>query len=96
MYLFVALNTQGVVLWQGSNLIIYAAKWEGSLARKLKRIGSHRREVDISDAIEILAHMVNEHGGPLTWGAIESRDEIMYTPLDNNAITCVAKAYIER
>lgn len=54
MYLFVALNTQGVVLWQGSNLIIYAAKWEGSLARKLKRIGSHRREVDISDAIEII------------------------------------------
>lgn len=34
---------QNVVLWRGTNLVIYAIKWEWSLARKLKRIGSSNR-----------------------------------------------------
>lgn len=63
---------QGVVLWQGTNLIIYAAKWEWSLARKLKRIGSQRRDIDVSDAVEILAKMVVENEGPLSHELVKS------------------------
>lgn len=37
--LFLDSLAQSIVLWQGNNMIIYAAKWEWSLARKLKRIG---------------------------------------------------------
>jgi hypothetical protein len=42
---------QNIVLWQGKDLIVYAGKWEWSLARELKRIGSSSREADISDAV---------------------------------------------
>lgn len=42
---------QNVILWEKENLIVYAVKWEWSLARKLKRIGSTSREEDVSDAV---------------------------------------------
>ncbi|KAF4461412.1 hypothetical protein FALBO_11800 [Fusarium albosuccineum] len=87
---------QNVILWHGTHLIIYAAKWEWSLARKLKRIGSQRREVDVSDAVEILAIVVQEKGEPLTWEHVKSWDAIVYTPLDDTAITWVASAYYKR
>ncbi|RMD41709.1 hypothetical protein DV735_g3385, partial [Chaetothyriales sp. CBS 134920] len=88
--------TQNVVLWRGVNLIIYAAKWEWMLARKLKRIGSERRAIDVSDAVEILSRMVQENGGPLALETVKSWDTIVYTPLDMAATKSVADAYIER
>lgn len=87
---------QNVILWHGTHLIIYAAKWEWSLARKLKRIGSQRREVDVRDAVEILAIVVQEKGQPLTWEHVQSWDAIVYTPLDVTAIAWVAGAYYKR
>lgn len=88
--------TQNVVLWRGANLVIYAAQWEWSLARKLKRVGSQYRLIDISDAVEILYRMVEENGGPLALETVKSWDTIVYTPLDMDAIKCVADAYMER
>lgn len=88
--------TQNVVVWRGVNLVTYAAKWEWTLARKLKRIGSERRAIDISDAVEILFRMVQENGGPLALETVKSWDTIVYTPLDMAAIKSVADAYIER
>ncbi|KAM3443358.1 hypothetical protein MY4824_000661 [Beauveria thailandica] len=88
--------TQNVVLWRGANLIIYAAKWEWTMARKLKRIGSENRKIDLSDAVEILAKMVQENGGPLALETVQSWDTIVYTPLDMAAIKRVADAYRER
>ena len=87
---------QGTVLWQGKNLIIYAAKWEWALARKIKRIGSQKREVDVSDAVELLGQMVRDHGGPLPYELIKSWDTIVYTPLDDAAIGQVAEQFIAR
>ncbi|EGX88130.1 hypothetical protein CCM_09266 [Cordyceps militaris CM01] len=78
--------TQNVVLWRGANLVIYAAQWEWSLARKLKRVGSQYRLIDISDAVEILYRMVEENGGPLALETVKSWDTIVYTPLDMDAI----------
>ncbi|KAJ4161596.1 uncharacterized protein LMH87_007627 [Akanthomyces muscarius] len=86
--------TQNVVLWRGANLVIYAAKWEWTLARKFKRIGSERRAIDISDAVEILSRMVQENGGPLALETVKSWDTIVYTPLDMAAIKSVADAYM--
>ncbi|KAM3452100.1 hypothetical protein MY3296_004837 [Beauveria thailandica] len=88
--------TQNVVLWRGTNLIIYAAKWEWTMARKLKRIGSENRDIDISDAVEILSRMVQENGGPLALETVKSWDTIVYTPLDVAAIKSVADDYMER
>ncbi|KAM3547255.1 hypothetical protein MY1884_009644 [Beauveria asiatica] len=77
--------------------IIYAAKWEWTMARKLKRIGSENRKIDLSDAVEILAKMVQENGGPLALEIVQSWDTIVYTtPLDMAAIKRVADAYRER
>lgn len=87
---------QGVVLWRGANLVIYAVKWEWALARKLKRIGSECRVIDISDAVEILHRMIQENGGPLALETVRSWDTIVYTPLDMAAIKSVASAYMER
>ena len=87
---------QGVVLWQGDNLIIYAAKWEWSLARKLNRVACEDREVDVDDAVEILARMVQDNGGPLSWDTVKSWDTIIYSQLEDCAIKCVAEAYRER
>ncbi|KAG5988483.1 hypothetical protein E4U52_006540 [Claviceps spartinae] len=95
-HLFRASIEQNVILWHGTHLIIYAAQWEWSLARKLKRIGSQRREVDVSDALEILAIVVRERGQPLTWEHVKSWDAIVYTPLDDTAIAWVASAYYKR
>ncbi|KJK73869.1 hypothetical protein H634G_10847 [Metarhizium anisopliae BRIP 53293] len=95
-HLFYDSIAQGVVLWQGTNLIIYAAKWEWSLARKLKRIGSERRHIDVSDAVEILAQMVQENGSPLSYELVKSWNTIVYTPLDDAAIKQVAEAFVAR
>lgn len=88
--------SQGVVLWRGTNLIIYAAKWEWTLARKLKRIGSERREIDVSDAVGILAQMVQDNAGPLSYEPVKSWDAIVYTSLDDAAIKRVAEEFLAR
>lgn len=81
---------QQVVLWRGKNLVIHAAKWEWSLARKLKRIGSERREVDVSDAVEILKIMVDKNNGPLTRDTMKAWNTIVYTPIEDPVLDIVA------
>lgn len=88
--------SQGAIIWQGKNLVIYAAKWEWALARKVKRIGSQNRDIDKSDAVALLSRMVQENGGPLTYELIKSWDEIVYTRLDDAAIKMVAELFIAR
>jgi hypothetical protein len=71
---------QGVVLWQGKNLILYAAKWEWTLQRKLKRIASERRDVDMSDSVAILKNIVDANGAPLTRAYVKNLNTNIYTP----------------
>jgi hypothetical protein len=42
---------QNVVVCSGETFVIQAGKWEWSLAREMKRIGSQQREIGISDAV---------------------------------------------
>ncbi|KAI1975139.1 hypothetical protein LOZ51_002213 [Ophidiomyces ophidiicola] len=91
--LFIESIDQNVILWQGKNLTIYAAKWEWSLARKLKRIGSQLRDIDLSDAVAILNIMVDQNGGPLQRSTMKAWDRIVYTPIEDFVLDRVAREY---
>ncbi|OXV05600.1 hypothetical protein Egran_06632 [Elaphomyces granulatus] len=84
---------QNIVLWGGKNLVVYAVKWEWSLARKIKRIGSTRREADVSDAVALLRKMVEENGGPISRERAKSWDQIVFTPIEDQALDKVAEKY---
>ncbi|KMP07972.1 hypothetical protein CIRG_07653 [Coccidioides immitis RMSCC 2394] len=84
---------QNVVLWEGKNLIVYAVKWEWSLARKVKRIGSTRREADVSDAVALLRKIVEENGRPISRERAKSWDQIVFTPIEDSALDKVAEEY---
>lgn len=88
--------SQNVILWSSQNLVVYAAKWDWSLARKLKRIGSTRREIDISDAVAIL-HVINTGSdAPLSRQTAKGWNEIVYTPIEDDALDEVARRYKEQ
>lgn len=93
MSLFEDSVRQNTVLWRGKNLVIYAAKWEWSLAGKVKRLGSQCRDVDLSDAVAILHTMVNQNGAPLRRVTMKAWDRIVYTPIEDSALDRVASAY---
>lgn len=46
--------------------------------------------------MEILAQMVQENGGPLSYELVKSWNRIVYTPLDDVAIKQVAEAFVAR
>lgn len=56
---------QGLILWQGKRLIIYAMKFEWALERKVRRLsyGSKGRDskADLSDAVVILHSLVEQN-----------------------------------
>lgn len=64
--------------WKKS--IVYAVKWEWSLARKLKRIGSSNREVDISDAVAMLYEINRRKGASLDWQVAKGWDTVDIIP----------------
>ncbi|ELR02398.1 hypothetical protein VC83_02547 [Pseudogymnoascus destructans] len=55
---------QGVVIWQGNRLIVYAVEFEFALERKIRRLSyaSTGRSSDISDAVAILHFLVGQNG----------------------------------
>ena len=84
---------QNLVLWRGKNLIVYAVKWEWSLARKLKRIGSSHRDVDISDAVAILHELNTRNGCPLRREEAKGWNTIVYSPIEDHVLDEVAGHY---
>ncbi|KAI1989907.1 hypothetical protein LOZ53_003473 [Ophidiomyces ophidiicola] len=87
---------QNIVLWSGKHLIIYAAKWGWSLARKVKRIGSTKRDADVSDAVVLLRKIVEETGKPIPRTRAKSWDQIVFTPIEDSALDRVAEEYEKR
>jgi hypothetical protein len=80
---------QNIVLWHGKNMIIYAVSWEWSLARKLKKIGSTNREIDVSDAVAILHEINTRNGTPLDWKAAKGWNAIVYTPIEDHVLQAI-------
>ncbi|KAM5432300.1 hypothetical protein McanCB56680_006530 [Microsporum canis] len=87
---------QNVVLWEGKNLQVYAVKWEWSLARKVKRIGSSDRDTDVSDAVALLRKVVEENGGPISRERAKNWNQIVLTPIEDSAIDKVAQGYAKK
>lgn len=87
---------QNLILWQGKNLVIYAVKWEWSLARKLKRIGSSNREVDKSDAVAILHEINTRNGAPLPRQVAKDWNQIVYTEIEDHVLDKITELYKEK
>ncbi|KAI1438358.1 hypothetical protein GGR50DRAFT_425119 [Xylaria sp. CBS 124048] len=72
--LFLQSIDQDIVIFQGSNLVVYAAAMEWQLERKLRRIatGTNKREQakDISDAVALVRHLKG-NGPPLSRKYVE-------------------------
>ncbi len=84
---------QDIVLFKGKNLIIYAAKWEWSLARKLKRIGSTNRVIDIDDAVAILHEINRRNKTPMSRQVAKEFNAIVYSPIEDHVLDEVARSY---
>lgn len=84
-------------LFSGRNLVIYAAKWQWALNRKLIRLsGDNPRERDLSDAVERIKRIIDASGRPLSRDLIKSWptnsvDVIRDSVLDELATHFVAK-----
>ncbi|KAL9585024.1 MAG: hypothetical protein Q9203_004423 [Teloschistes exilis] len=68
---------QGVLLFRGTNLHIYAVVWLWVLVRKMKRLqmeGQEPREVDWIDCVSIIQKMVEETGTPFSPGQLTEFD----------------------
>jgi hypothetical protein len=84
---------QDIVLFKGKNLIIYAAKWEWSLARKLKRIGSTNRVIDIDDAVAILHEINQRNKTPMNRQVAKEFNTLVYSPIEDHVLDKVAESY---
>lgn len=68
---------QGVVLYNGINLQIYAVLWLWVLVRKMKRLqmeGLPPREVDWSDCVFITHQIIQDTGGPVRKTSLQEFD----------------------
>ncbi|KAI0457679.1 hypothetical protein F5B21DRAFT_68109 [Xylaria acuta] len=97
MDLFLQAVDQGIVIFQGANLVVYAACMEWQLERKLRRIaaGTNRRGdvKDISDAIALVKHIKGE-GPPLTWQYLEGLNFNGWETSMSRGIEIVRKEYV--
>ncbi|KAI2069825.1 hypothetical protein LOZ37_005200 [Ophidiomyces ophidiicola] len=63
--LFRRADEQDIVLWRGNYLCVKAVPMEWALESKLRRIHHADRGHDLEDAVAILKHLRDRHGGPL-------------------------------
>ncbi|KHN95250.1 uncharacterized protein MAM_06961 [Metarhizium album ARSEF 1941] len=76
--LFLQSVEQGIIVYQGQNLIVYAGRLDFALERKLRRVdersSNRSRELDLSDAVT-LVHYIKGDGHPLSWKYVQGLDE---------------------
>lgn len=84
---------QDVKLWQGKNLVVYAAKWEWVLDRKLKRLSKDKRDKDFDDCVAILHLLRQRKGDPLSRDAVKTFNINPCEPIEDHYIDEVAKKY---
>ncbi|KAI0465822.1 hypothetical protein F4859DRAFT_347037 [Xylaria cf. heliscus] len=97
MDLFLQAVDQGIVIFQGVNLVVFAARMDWQLERKLRRIaaGTNRRGdvKDISDAIALVKH-IKGAGPPLTRQYLEGLNFNGWEPSMSRGIEIVRKEYV--
>jgi len=70
--LFMESVQQGIPIYSGTNLTIYAGRLDWALERKLRRVAHAKdrrkqKDVDIPDAAALIRRMVSDSGRPLTF-----------------------------
>lgn len=87
---------QNVVLYRSNNLVVYAVEWEWSFARKLRRVATQGREVDIDDAARTL-HIINQQRGhPMRRERARDYWQVVRSAIEENAINLVNQKYREK
>lgn len=85
---------QGLILWESSNLVVYACKWEWALDRKLKRYKLELRNTDMWDSVFILDKIIYDRGGkPIGREEVKSWYPNMYEPLDDSVLDMLATTF---
>lgn len=87
---------QNEVLFHGTYLVIYAAKWQWALARKLIRIsgqGDRGEGIDRSDSVELIRQIIGPKGKPLHRDVMKGWMDNIYTPIRDDVLDQVAADY---
>jgi len=97
--LFMQSVEQGVIAYQGKNLLVYAGRLDFALERKIRRIsdpGDRARDLDLSDAISLVHWLKSEDGHPLSTEYVTNLDENQIgMPIRREGIDRVAREYIK-
>ncbi|OAA64212.1 hypothetical protein SPI_02859 [Niveomyces insectorum RCEF 264] len=98
--LFLESIEQGIALYEGTNLVVYAGRLDWALERKMRRV-SHvhdrrkKKDVDITDAAAIIAYMVKSTGKPLSFEYVRGLNENGFdVPPTDVALQTVADFYV--
>jgi hypothetical protein len=84
---------QGIVIYSGKYLQVYAGQWEWILERKLKRISRAEREEDVQDCVTILKALTDKAGGPLSRDMIKGWNTNIFDPITDFAFARVGTRY---
>ncbi|KAK5988935.1 hypothetical protein PT974_10432 [Cladobotryum mycophilum] len=99
--LFLESVDQGINVYTGSNLLIFAGRLDWALERKMRRVAHAQdrrgnKNVDIPDAAALVRYMVNQTNQPLSFEYIRG---LNYNGFDvmpsDSAMMAVAKYYAE-
>lgn len=99
MPLFLESIEQGLSIYSGKNLCVFAGRLDWALERKVRRIAHTRRheqgkDVDLTDAVALLKRMVDMAGRPLTFESVRA---LNYNGFDveptRDALVRIAKSY---
>lgn len=97
--LFMQSIEQGVIAYQGRNLLVYAGRIDFALERKLRRISDpsdRARDLDLSDAITLVHWLKGEGGHPLSFEFVQGLDENqMGMRIRREGIERAAREYIK-
>jgi len=78
--LFLKSVEQDIIAFQGANIVVYAARLDFALERKLRRVAeadtARVRGTDLSDAVALVHYLKSQGDGhPLSWEYVASLDE---------------------
>lgn len=86
---------QHVLLYRSKNLNVFAVEWEWSLARKLRRVATQNRDVDIDDAAVTLHKIVQQRGHPMERQEAKDYWKIVKSAIEDRSIDLVNTRYRE-
>ena len=100
-HLFLESVAQGIVLYEGASLVVYAGRLDWALERKVRRVAHAqerriRKNVDVGDAAAIIEFMTRRQDGkPLSFAFVRGLNENQFdVPPTDTALHQVASQYM--